>query len=114
MDENNSQYWAEMLKRTAFNLFIGSAEKAGRRYGLAPFKIKQYLSGIRDELREIDEDMKPRSNEDVGAILSDIKAFMNGQTPAPKKESNTNSVTLDDIFVAVTANSDRIAKLEGK
>ena len=111
MDDNNQSYWAELLKRTAFNLFIGSAEKAGRRYGLAPFKIKQYLSGIRDELREIDEDMKPRSNEDVGAILSDIKAFMSGDAPSPKQPSKP-AVTLDDIMAVVQSNSDKIATLE--
>ena len=115
MDETNiqnTQYWAELLKRSAFTMYIGSAEKAGRRFGLSPYKIKQYFSGLRDELREIDEEMKPKTNEDLGKVLADIKAFMTGTTPAPDQPKAT--VTLDDIFVAVTANSDRIAKLEGK
>ena len=108
--DDTKQYWGELLKRTAFNLFVGSAEKSGRRFGLAPYKIKQYLSGIRDELREIDEEMKPSNNEDVGTVLAEIKAYMSGSTPPAKKASKT--VTLDDIMTVVQSNSDKIATLE--
>ena len=111
MDDNsNSSYWVELLKRSAFSLYIGSAEKSGRRFGLSPYKIKQYFSGLRDELREIDEEAKPSNSEDVGSILADIKAYMSGDTPPAKKV--TPAVTLDDIMTVVQSNSDKIAAME--
>ena len=108
--DDTKQYWGELLKRTAFNLFVGSAEKAGRRYGLQPHKIKQYLSGIRDELREIDEEMKPSNNENVGEVLAEIKAYMNGDPPKLKKPA----ATLDGIMSIVQSNADRISAMESK
>ena len=123
MDEFNQSHWTAILKQTAFNMFIGNAERRGRRFGLSNRAVSQTLSSLRDELFDIERDSKPQGNP--ADMLAQIRQLLKANAiPAATKEIEANvvveetggkvPVTLESIHSLIIAHDARFKALEAR
>lgn len=120
MVELHQSHWTAILKQTAFNMFIGNAERRGRRFGLSNRAVSQTMSSLRDELFDIERDARPQGNP--ADMIAQIKQLIaNSQQAAPAKEPEAEvvedtggktPVTLENIHALIIAHDKRFEALE--
>ncbi len=122
MVEFNQSHWTAILKQTAFNMFIGNAERRGRRFGLSNRAVSQTLSSLRDELFDIERDSKPQGNP--ADMLAQIRQLLKANALPAAKEIEADvvvdetggkvPVTLESIHSLIIAHDARFKALEAR
>jgi len=111
-----------LLQTIGINMFVGNAEKRGRRYGLSNNQVTQTLDGLSNYLFSLNQS---GSSMNLDEALAKIIAALQGQkkmadpndiTDVAKTDAKVEKeeVTLNDIYAIVVSNQERISLIEGK
>ena len=115
MPELTDAHYNAILKQTAFNLFIGNAERRGRRFGLSNRAVSQTMSSLRDELFDIDRDSKPVSSPDVVVNqVAKLIATLKPSADTPASDPPEAPVTLESIHALIVPMADRLTAIENR